>query len=85
MCHGSNNPNGSGTPLFTDTEPLVAGVATAAAYKPTTTGTDYWVATYNGDTANSSVTSGAASEPEKITQGPNNQGNNNNQQGKNTK
>ena len=30
-------------------------------------GTDYWVATYNGDSNNSSVTSGASLEPVSIT------------------
>ena len=58
-----NNPTGTGTPLFTDTETLVGGVATSAGYTATATGTDYWVATYNGDTNNSSATSAASSEP----------------------
>jgi hypothetical protein len=63
-----NNPNGTGTPLFTDTEPLNAmGMATSAGYTATATGTDYWVATYNGDSNNSSVTSGTALEPVSIT------------------
>ncbi|MHC5537608.1 beta strand repeat-containing protein [Singulisphaera rosea] len=58
-----SNPNGTGTPLFTDTESLVGGVATSAGYTATATGTDYWVATYNGDSNNSSVISGLADEP----------------------
>jgi len=59
-----SNPNGTGTPLFTDAnEPLVGGVATSKGYTATATGTDYWVATYNGDSNNSAVTSGAALEP----------------------
>jgi hypothetical protein len=62
-----NNPNGTGTPLFTDTEPLVGGTATSAGYTATATGTDYWVATYNGDSYNNPVTSGPASEPVTIT------------------
>jgi hypothetical protein len=62
-----NNPNGTGTPLFTDTEPLAGGSATGAGYTATATGTDYWVATYNGDADNSSVTSGLAAEPVTIT------------------
>jgi uncharacterized repeat protein (TIGR01451 family) len=62
-----NNPNGTGTPLFTDTEPLVGGMATSAGYIATATGTDYWVATYNGDSNNNAVTSGTASEPVVIT------------------
>ena len=48
-------------------EPLVSGVATSAGYTATATGTDYWVATYNGDSNNASVTSGTALEPVTIT------------------
>jgi hypothetical protein len=62
-----NNPNGTGTPLFTDTEPLSSGMATSAGYWPTVAGTDYWVATYNGDSNNAPVTSGTALEPVVIT------------------
>lgn len=58
-----SNPNGTGTPLFTDTEALVGGTATSAGYTATATGNDYWVATYNGDSNNQSVTSGTADEP----------------------
>jgi uncharacterized repeat protein (TIGR01451 family)/choice-of-anchor A domain-containing protein len=62
-----NNPNGAGTPLFTDTEALSGGMATSAGYTATATGTDYWVATYNGDSNNSPVSSGTADEPVVIT------------------
>jgi hypothetical protein len=62
-----DNPSGTGTPLFTDTETLVGGVATSAGYTATATGTDYWVATYNGDDNNVSVTSGTSDEPVSIT------------------
>jgi hypothetical protein len=63
-----NNPNGTGTPLFTDAnEPLVNGVATSTGYTATATGTDYWVATYNGDGNNNAISSGTASEPVTIT------------------
>jgi hypothetical protein len=62
-----NNPNGTGTPLFTDTEPLSGGGASSKAYVATTAGTDYWVATYNGDGNNNSVTSGTGLEPVTIT------------------
>ena len=62
-----NNPNGTGTPLFTDTENLVGGVSTSARYTTTATGNDYWVATYNGDSNNSMVTSGTSLEPVAIT------------------
>ena len=58
-----NNPNGTGTPLFTDTETLVGGTATSAGYVAAATGTDYWVATYNGDSNNSAVTSVTTAEP----------------------
>src|SRR5262249_18001083 len=62
-----NNTTGSGTPLFTDTEKLVSGVATSAGYTSTATGTDYWVATYNGDINNPPVTSSNSGEPVIIT------------------
>ncbi len=62
-----NNANGTGTPLFTDTEPLSGGVATSKGYKTTATGTDYWVATYNGDANNRSVSSSTSGEPVTIT------------------
>jgi hypothetical protein len=60
-----DNPSGTGAPLFTDAnEPLNAqGEATSNGYTATAAGTDYWVATYNGDTNNSSVSSGAGDEP----------------------
>jgi hypothetical protein len=62
-----NNPNGTGTPLFTDTEPLSGGMATSQSYITTATGTDYWVATYNGDSNNAAVTSGPTQEPVTVT------------------
>jgi hypothetical protein len=58
-----NNPNGTGTPLFTDTKTLSGGMATSKGYTAAATGTDYWVATYNGDINNNGVTSGTAAEP----------------------
>jgi hypothetical protein len=58
-----NNPNGTGPALFTDTETLVGGKATSKSTTTTATGTDYWVATYNGDSNNNAVTSGASDEP----------------------
>ena len=63
-----NNSTGTGTPLFTDTETLVSGVATSAGYTATATGTDYWVATYNGNSNNAAVSSGTASEPVTVSQ-----------------
>jgi len=63
-----NNPNATGTPLFTDANvALVSGTATSTQYTATGTGTDYWVATYNGNANNSSVSSSAAGEPVTIT------------------
>jgi hypothetical protein len=62
-----DNPNAAGTPLFTDTEPLVNGTATSTAYTTTATGTDYWVATYNGDGSNAALSSGAADGPVTIS------------------
>ena len=43
------------------------GTATSAGYTATATGTDYWVATYNGDSNNNAVTSGTAAEPVTIS------------------
>jgi hypothetical protein len=63
-----NNSNGTGTPLFTDAnEPLSGGMATSKGYTAANTGTDYWVATYNGDSNNNSVSSGTSAEPVTIT------------------
>ena len=65
-----SNPTGRGTPLFTDAQTSQlsgSGVATSAGYTATATGTDYWVATYNGDSNNNSVTSGTAAEPVTVT------------------
>jgi YVTN family beta-propeller protein len=58
-----DTPNGTGTPLFTDTETLSDGAATSQAYATTAAGTDYWVATYNGDASNNPVSSGTRDEP----------------------
>src|SRR5208337_159699 len=56
-----SNSTGTGTPLFTDANvTLVSGVATSAGYTATATGTDYWVATYNGNANNNPVNSGPA-------------------------
>jgi hypothetical protein len=65
------NPNGTGTPLFTDPNvPLVNGSATSTSYATTTAGTDYWVATYNGDANNAPVSSAKAAGPVQITPAP---------------
>jgi hypothetical protein len=65
-----NNPTAAGTPLFTDTVPLVGGLSTSDPYVATAPGTDYWVATYNGDSNNNAVSSGTASEPVTVTRPP---------------
>ena len=57
-----SNPNATGTPLLSDTEPLSNGSATSKGYTTKTTGTDYWVATYNGDANNTPVSSGNGAE-----------------------
>ncbi len=62
-----NNPNGTGTPLFTDTETLSGGSATSKGYTTAAAGTDYWVATYNGDANNNPVSSSTSGEPVTIT------------------
>ncbi len=58
-----NNSTGTGPALYTNTQTLANGTATSGSYTPTVLGTDYWVATYNGDTNNSSTTSVASSDP----------------------
>lgn len=62
------NASAIGTPLFTDTETLSGGVATSKGFTPTTTGTYYWVATYNGDPGNASTTSNPAAAPATVNQ-----------------
>jgi hypothetical protein len=62
-----DNSTATGSPLFTDTEPLVSGSATSAGYATTATGTYYWVATYSGDSNNATASSGAADEPVAVT------------------
>ncbi len=62
-----DNSSGAGTPLVTDTESLVGGAATSASYTAAATGTDYWVATYNGDNNYSPTSSSDSGEPVAIT------------------
>ncbi len=65
-----NNNSASGTPLFTDTETVTisggTATATSAPYPAAAIGTDYWVATYNGDSGNTAVTSSPTAEPVNI-------------------
>src|SRR5207248_7698790 len=65
-----DNPSGTGSPLFTDTEPLSNGSATSASYTPSLAGTYYWVATYSGDARNNPASSGTAHEPVVVAQAP---------------
>ncbi len=59
-----DNATCTGTPLFTDnSEALTGGSATSSSYTATAAGTDYWQATYNGDSANNTVSSGCGDEP----------------------
>jgi hypothetical protein len=66
--YSSSTTQDSSTLLFSDSESLSGGVATSANYKTTAAGTDYWVATYNGDANNSSVGSSASGEPVTVAQ-----------------
>ena len=61
------NSTATGSPLFTDTEALSSGSATSSGYATTAIGTFYWVATYNGDTNNSTASSPTADEPVTVT------------------
>ncbi len=66
--YSSATTQNSSTLLFSDTETLnSSGVATSADYTATATGTDYWVATYNGDSNNAAVTSLPTAEPVVVT------------------
>jgi YVTN family beta-propeller protein len=62
-----DNPTGAGAPLVLDTEPLIHGAATSRGHAVTAAGIVHWVATYNGDTNNHPVTSGAHEEPVSIS------------------
>ena len=60
----------TGTPVFTSTDSRSAGPASATSGPFTTTavGTYHWVATYNGDANNTTVSSGCGDEPVTIAQ-----------------
>ena len=58
----------TGDPVFTSTNTLVEGSATSDSFATTAVGTYHWVATYNGDTNNTVVTSACADEPVVIGQ-----------------
>ena len=65
-----DDPNATGSPLFTSTKTLTNGVATSNGYTTGTTGTFYWVATYNGDNNNPALSSGTADEPVTVKASP---------------
>jgi Bacterial Ig-like domain (group 3) len=59
----------TGTPVFTAANrPLTGDTALAGPFPTTAVGTYQWVATYNGDTNNTTVTSACTAEPVVITQ-----------------
>jgi hypothetical protein len=60
----------AGPPVFTSTVPLTNGTAQSAAFTPVDVGTYRWVATYNGDVNNASVsgTCGDATESRVVAQ-----------------
>ena len=64
--YSSATMQNSSTLLFTNTKTVsISGstaTATSASYPTTGAGTDYWVATFNGDSNNASVTSGTTAE-----------------------
>jgi hypothetical protein len=59
---GPSDPACAGTPIFTSTVPLSNGVAVSASFTPVDVGTYRWVATYDGDVNNVSV-SGSCGDP----------------------
>ncbi len=61
--YSNSTTQNASTLLFTDTEPLSGGSATSKGYTTTAAGTDYWVATYNGDTYNAAISSSPSGEP----------------------
>src|SRR5205823_392305 len=68
--YSSATAQNSSTLLLTDTETVSISGSTATAtskgYTANATGTDYWVATFNGDTNNAKVTSTPTAEPVNI-------------------
>ena len=63
------NTTCTGTPVFTSpNSPLSGGSATSGSFPTDTVGTYHWVAIYNGDANNTTVSSGCQAEPVTITQ-----------------
>ena len=66
---GPGDPTCSGAPLSTfPSNPLSGGSATSGSITTVAVGTYHWVATYNGDANNTTVSSACADEPVTITQ-----------------
>lgn len=69
--YSSATVQNSSTLLFSDTETVTlnGGTATASSsgYPPQALGTDYWVATFNGDANNAALSSQPAGEPVTVT------------------
>ena len=76
---GGNNPTGTvtfnlygpddatcATSIFTDTKPLVAGVATSASFVANVGGTYRWIASYSGDANNNAVSGACNDENESV-------------------
>ena len=62
--YSSATVQNASTLLHSDTETVSIGgggtaTATSSGYTPSDVGTEYWVATFNGDSNNAKVTSGA--------------------------
>src|SRR5205085_782102 len=62
-----DNPTATGSPLFTSTKTLTAGIATSAGYTTTAPGTYSWVETYTGAANNFCASSGSARGPVSVT------------------
>jgi hypothetical protein len=63
-----DNPTGTGTPLFTDIEPVSASGDATSKSTSQPVGSYFWVATYNSNDSNNVTTSsGLASEPQSVT------------------
>ncbi len=66
--YGPGDTTCTGTPAFTSTNPLVAGTTSSDSFTTNAVGAFHWVATYNGDANNISVSSGCNAEPVTVGQ-----------------
>jgi hypothetical protein len=61
--YATTDSNCTGDPIFTSADkPLSGGTATSDEYTTDKVGTYHWIATYNGDGNNNSVSSACADE-----------------------